>query len=169
MDRTLYTLLLQDIRFLLGAESEQATSLRELAESISDPTLRSLFDEHAEQTDLQIDRLQKILSDAAEDGEGELPAAVDGLIEDTEMVADMELGQPVQDIAIAAAARKMEHYEIACYESALALAEQLGLEDVITPLRQSLEEERRADARLAAAALNLTQAHAPSSTAPVRH
>ena len=60
-------------------------------------------------------------------------------------MADMELGQPVQDVAIGTAARKMEHYEIACYESAISIAEQLGLQDVVQPLRQSLEEERRAD------------------------
>lgn len=164
MDQTLYNLLLQDARFLLGAETEQATRMRELAESISDNTLRALFTEHAEETDGQIDRLQEILRAAGEEGEGEVPGAVDGMIEDAEMVADMELGQPVHDVAIASAARKMEHYEIACYESAIAVAEQLGLEDMVQPLRQSLEEERRADQRLAAAVATLIQAQVPLET-----
>ena len=164
MDQTLYNLLLQDARFLLGAESEQATRMRELAESISDNRLRALFAEHAEETDGQIDRLQEILSAAGEEGDGEIPAAVDGMIEDAEMVADMELGQPVQDVAIGTAARKMEHYEIACYESAISIAEQLGLQDVVQPLRQSLEEERRADQRLAAALLTLIQTQVPMET-----
>ena len=164
MDQTLYNLLLQDTRFLLGAESEQATRMRELAETITDESLRAVFTEHAAETDQQIDRLQQILTAAGEEGEGEVPSAVDGLIEDAEMVADMDLGEPVQDVAIAAAARKMEHYEIACYETAISIAEQLGLQDVVQPLRQTLEEERRADQKLAAAAMLLIQAQVPLET-----
>jgi ferritin-like metal-binding protein YciE len=75
MEQTMYNLLLQDARFLLGAESEQATRMRELAESIGDESLRALFDEHAEETDVQIDRLQEILRAAGEEGEGEVPGA----------------------------------------------------------------------------------------------
>ncbi|HYP06381.1 MAG TPA: DUF892 family protein [Bryobacteraceae bacterium] len=168
MDQTLYNLLLQDTRFLLGAESEQASRMRELAERISDERLKALFSSHAEETDAQVERLQEILSTAGEEGEGEIPAAVDGLIEDAETVADMELGQPVLDVALAAAARKMEHYEIACYESAIAIAEQLGLSEVVEPLRQSLEEERRADQSLAMVAMTLVQAQVPLETESTR-
>jgi ferritin-like metal-binding protein YciE len=161
MDQTLYNLLLQDTRFLLGSESEQATRMRELAENVSDSNLRTVLDKHAEETDIQIDRLQQILSDAGEEGDGEIPAAVDGLIEDAEVVADMELGPAAQDVAIAAAARKMEHYEIACYEAAISIADQLGLQEIIEPLRLSLEEERRADANIAAAAKVLIENQFP--------
>jgi ferritin-like metal-binding protein YciE len=58
----------------------------------------------------------------------------------------------------------MEHYEIGCYESAIAIAEQLGLQDVVEPLRQSLEEERRADQKIAAAAMVLIRAQVPMET-----
>ena len=169
MDQVLYTLLLQDTRFLLGAESEQATRLRELAESIEDPHLRTLFDEHAAETDTHIDRLQRILADAGEDGEGEIPAAVDGLVEDAEIIADMEFGHPVQDLAIASAARKIEHFEMACYESAIAIAEQLGLNDVLASLSQSLEEERIADRKLATAAVALIKAQLAVESHVTRH
>src|SRR5215218_5387564 len=121
MDQTLYNLLLQDTRFLLGAESEQSSRMRELAASITDENLRAVFAEHAEETDAQVGRLQSILSAAGEEGDGEIPAAVEGLIEDAEMVADMDLGDRVLDVALAAAARKMEHYEIACYEGAIMI------------------------------------------------
>ena len=164
MDQTLYSFLLQETRFLLGAESEQATRMRELTEGITDPKLRAVFVEHAAETDNQIDRLEEILSAAGEEGDGETPVAVDGMIEDAETLAEMELGATTQDVAIAAAARKMEHYEIGCYESAIAIAEQLGLQDVVEPLRQSLEEERRADQKIAAAAMVLIRAQVPMET-----
>ena len=101
---------------------------------------------------------------AGEEGEGEIPAAIDGLIQDAEIIADMELEEPVQDVAIAAAARKMEHYEIACYEAAIAIAEQLGLSEIIEPLRLSLQEERHADEKIAAAAKILIERHVPLET-----
>ena len=39
------------------------------AENVSDSNLRTILDKHAEETDIQIDRLQQILSDAGEEGE----------------------------------------------------------------------------------------------------
>jgi ferritin-like metal-binding protein YciE len=168
VDQSLYNLLLQDARFLLGAEAEQASRMRELADSINDGNLRRVFEEHAAETDQQVRRLEQILSAAGEEGEGEVPAGVDGMIEDAEMMADMELGEAVRDVALAAAARKMEHYEIACYQGAIDLAQQLGLEDVVQPLRQSLEEERRADQRIAQALMPLIQAQVENETEAAR-
>lgn len=168
MDQSLYNLLLQDARFLLGAESEQASRMRELAESITDDNLRRVFEEHAQETDQQVIRLEQILTAAGEEGEGEVPAGVDGMIEDAEMMADMELGEAVRDVALAAAARKMEHYEIACYQGAINLAQQLGLDDVVQPLQQTLEEERRADQRIAEALMPLIQAQVANETEPAR-
>ena len=166
MEQTLYQLLIQDARFLLGAETEQTERLRELADSVSDEQLRTLLNEHAEETAGQIRRLETILSDAGEEPEGDVPGAVEGLVDDAEMIADQDLGS-VRDIALAAAARKMEHYEIGCYETSLAIAEQLGLAEVIDPRRQTLEEERRADQRIAAAAMRLVQSQVPGETEPV--
>ena len=168
MEQTLYNLLLQDARFLLGAEAEQQNRLRELVQNVSDPDLRSLLEEHADETSNQIRRLEEILRAAGEEGDGEIPSAVDGLIEDAEMMVDLEIGEQIRDVALAAAARKMEHYEIACYESSIAIAEQLGLQDVLGPLRESLDEERRADQRLALAAMKLIQEQVPRETEPAR-
>ena len=167
MDPTLYNLLIQDAQFLHGAETEQSSRLRELMETVGNEELRSLFAEHAQETDQQIRRLEEILGAVGEEPANEVPIAVQGLVDDAETVADQELGPDVRDVAIAAAARKMEHYEIACYETALAIAEQLGVEEIIVPLRESLEEERRADQRIAAAAMAIIQAQIPRETEPV--
>lgn len=163
MDQTLYSLLMQDVRFLFGAETEQAQRLYELGEAVSDERLQALFTEHGDETTGQIQRLATILTEAGEEAEGDLPAAVEGLVGDAEYVADQEFG-PVRDIALACAARKMEHYEIGCYESAVAIAEQLGLTHMVEPLRQSLEEEVRADARIAEVVLALVQEQIPLET-----
>jgi ferritin-like metal-binding protein YciE len=51
----------------------------------------------------------------------------------------------LRDAGLIASAQKIEHYQIAAYGTAAALAGQLGLRDEQKMLHLSLEEERRAD------------------------
>ena len=51
-------------------------------------------------------------------------------------------------IALIAAAQKVEHYEISGYGSARALAEALGLDDVVDLLTTTLDEEAATDEKL---------------------
>ena len=48
----------------------------------------------------------------------------------------------------AAAAQRVEHYEIAGYGNAVALAEELGLESAVELLEETLDEEKEADSTL---------------------
>ncbi len=54
----------------------------------------------------------------------------------------------VIDAALIAAAQRVEHYEISAYGSARALARQLGHEDVVELLQETLDEESAADEKL---------------------
>lgn len=51
---------------------------------------------------------------------------------------------PGADIALIAAAQKVEHYEIASYTAACTLAQQLKMPDVVQLLQMSLSEEQNA-------------------------
>jgi ferritin-like metal-binding protein YciE len=53
-------------------------------------------------------------------------------------------------MALIIAAQKVEHYEIAGYGSARTLAEWLGLDDVVTILQSTLDEEGATDKKLTA-------------------
>ena len=54
-----------------------------------------------------------------------------------------------QEIAgLIAAAQAVEHYEIARYGTLIAWAEQLGMADSVSALKQTLEEEKAADKKL---------------------
>jgi ferritin-like metal-binding protein YciE len=57
-------------------------------------------------------------------------------------------GDDLRDAGLIASAQKLEHYEIAAYGTAAALAGQLDLRDDQKLLHQSLEEEKQADALL---------------------
>jgi hypothetical protein len=58
----------------------------------------------------------------------------------------------LRDAAIIGSAQRVEHYEIAAYGTILAHARLLGLDEVVTLLEPTLEEEKAADEKLTAIA-----------------
>ena len=55
---------------------------------------------------------------------------------------------PALDAGLLAAAQAVEHYEIARYGTLIAWAEELGLEDAVSLLEETLEEEKATDEAL---------------------
>jgi ferritin-like metal-binding protein YciE len=70
------------------------------------------------------------------------------LIAETEKMFTMLQGQDLRDAALIASAQKLEHYEIAAYGTAAALAGQLDLRDEQRTLHDSMEEEKEMDIQL---------------------
>jgi ferritin-like metal-binding protein YciE len=82
---------------------------------------------------------------------------VEALVAETEKMLKLVRGKDLRDAALIASAQKLEHYEIAAYGTAAALAGQLELREDQSTLHDSLEEERQTDAlltRLAKAEVN---------------
>ena len=80
--------------------------------------------------------------------------AVRGLVEDAQDLADTGFSPELLDVALIAAAQKMEHFEIAAYGSVRAHAEALGLDKAVKLLDETLEEEKAMDERLNKIALD---------------
>jgi Domain of unknown function (DUF892) len=55
---------------------------------------------------------------------------------------------PALDAGLLAAAQAVEHYEISRYGTLIAWAEELGLEDAVSLLEKTLEEEKATDEAL---------------------
>jgi ferritin-like metal-binding protein YciE len=88
-------------------------------------------------------------------GAGQVPTGVQGLTREAEQKAEAVQDPGLRDVALIAAAQKMEHYEIACYGTARAMAHTLGLDEAARLLQASLDEEEAADKRLTQIALVL--------------
>ena len=73
---------------------------------------------------------------------------MEGLIEEGEDILDQATDDAILDTALIGAVRRIEHYEIAAYDSAASHAELLGEARVATLLRTSLEEEQGAGLEL---------------------
>jgi ferritin-like metal-binding protein YciE len=73
---------------------------------------------------------------------------MEALLNETEKMLSLLEDDRLRDAGLIASAQKLEHYEIAAYGTAAALASQLELRDDQRMLHDSLEEERKTDAAL---------------------
>jgi len=73
---------------------------------------------------------------------------MEALLNETEKMPSLLEDDNLRDAGLIASAQKLEHYEIAAYGTAAALASQLELRDDQRMLHDSLEEERKTDAAL---------------------
>jgi ferritin-like metal-binding protein YciE len=137
-----------ELQELMNLEGQLANALIRMAEVASHASLKNALMHHREQTQLQRRRLESILEKHGADPRAHVDQAMQALINETEKMLTMLNGNDLRDAGLIASAQKLEHYEIAAYGTAAALAGQLDLRDDQKLLHQSLEEEKQADALL---------------------
>jgi ferritin-like metal-binding protein YciE len=69
------------------------------------------------------------------------------LSEGADMIGDAE-DDAARDAVMIAAAQKVEHYEIASYGTLAALAKELGYDDAVPLILDTLKEEKSTDEKL---------------------
>lgn len=145
---TLRELLQDQLKDLYSTESQLVKALPKMAKSASSEPLREALTSHLEETRGQLERLQTIGERLGLRLNGKKCQAMEGLLEEGKEVLESEGEDPVIDLALIAAAQRVEHYEISAYGSARALAEQMGHDDVVELLQETLDEESAADEKL---------------------
>lgn len=148
MAATMQELFLDELRDLYDAEKQLTKALPEMAEAAKAKELRNAFSEHLEQTKGHVQRLEQIFEALGEKGTGKKCAAMAGLIKEGNEVVEESGENAVRDAGLIAAAQKVEHYEMSGYGSARTHAELLGNQRAASLLKQTLEEEKAADAKL---------------------
>ncbi|MCA6116028.1 ferritin-like domain-containing protein [Bradyrhizobium sp. WSM 1738] len=141
-------LYLAELQELVSVEDQLAEALLRMAAAASHPALKDALVDHHAETLRQKERLVGILQKHGADPTAHVDQAMQALIRETRKMLGMLVGDDLRDAALIASAQKLEHYEIAAYGSAAALAGQLELRDDQTILHDSLEEEKEADAVL---------------------
>jgi ferritin-like metal-binding protein YciE len=130
---------------LRSAEMQLMDALPKLANAATDSELKAAFENHLEETKGHFRRLQEIIAGVGFPVPTEECEAMKGLIAEGEKVIEAEGEPDVRDVALIAAAQRVEHYEIAAYGTAKTLAGELGLSEARTLLDQTLQEEGNAD------------------------
>ena len=141
--------LLEDqLKDIYSAENQLVKALPKMAKKASFKGLKEAFTSHLEETKHQVERLDEIGQTLGIKLAGKKCKAMEGLVEEGAEVLEAVGPGPVIDSALIAAAQRVEHYEISAYGSARALASQLGHEEVVALLQETLDEESAADEKL---------------------
>lgn len=141
--------LLEDaIKDLYSAENQLVKALPKMAKKASSPALKKALTTHLEETKIHAQRLETIGKELEVKVSGKKCKAMEGLIEEGAEVLEEEGDPAVIDAAIIGAAQRVEHYEIAAYGTARAIAEKLGHSRVVSLLQQTLDNEGAADKKL---------------------
>lgn len=130
------------------AEKQLVKALPKMAKAATNGDLRNAFTTHLEETKEQVKRLEQVFELMDMPAKGKVCPAIDGILEEGKEIMDEFSDDPALDAGLVSAAQKAEHYEISCYGCMSAWAEQLGLEDVVALLNETLEEEKGADEKL---------------------
>jgi ferritin-like metal-binding protein YciE/sporulation protein YlmC with PRC-barrel domain len=145
---TLEALLVHELKDLYHAEKQLIKALPKVAKKASSPQLKDAIEEHLQQTEGHVERLEQIFEMLGEPAKGVPCKAMEGLLEEGEEVMSLKGTPETLDAGIILAAQKIEHYEIASYGTVAHWAEVLGRHDIKRLLGQTLEEEEQTDEKL---------------------
>ena len=140
-------LLAEELQDLLSAENQLLAALPKMAGAAHHPKLKEAFTKHLEQTKGHAERLKNALRLLGDAGDSKTCKAMKGLVEEGQETIDegKEKDELTADLALIAAAQRVEHYEISGYGNARCLAKQIGENEVATLLTHTLGEEEAAD------------------------
>jgi ferritin-like metal-binding protein YciE len=160
MDNDLHELFLEELADVYNAETQITKALPKMAKAAESDELRQAFEEHLQQTEEQISRLDQVFESLGETMKRKTCKGMQGLIEEGKEVMEEQKGSPAIDAALIAAAQKVEHYEIATYGTLCAWAEQMGHQEALELLKQNIDEEETTDERLTELAESLANQRA---------
>ena len=140
-------LLVEELQDLLHAESQLTKALPQMVQAAHNPKLKEAFEKHLQQTEGHVDRLRRAFELLGDKAQAKPCKGMAGLIEEgQETISEgKEKSELAADLALIAAAQKIEHYEICGYGTVRTLARQIGETQVATLLDHTLGEEESAD------------------------
>ena len=145
---SLRQLYVNELKDLYNAETQLVKALPKMAKASSNAELRQGFEEHLRQTSEHVSRLEQIFDMLGEKATGKKCLGMEGLVKEGAETMSEDYEGAVMDAAIVGAAQRVEHYEIAAYGTARAFAEQLGENEHVSLLEETLEEEKLTDEKL---------------------
>jgi len=141
-------LLLEELKDLYSAEKQIVKALPKIIKGASSEELKSAITEHLEITKGQVTRLEEVFGQLDEKPKAKTCKGMQGLLEEGSESLDEEEKGMLRDLQLIGAAQRVEHYEVAAYGTAKAMAEKLGLSEAADLLNETLEEEEEADKKL---------------------
>jgi ferritin-like metal-binding protein YciE len=146
--KTLEDVVLHFLKDMYYAEKAVLKLFPELVSAAEHDGLKKILLKHADQTKAQIARLEKVFSVLGKPVEAVTCEAIIGLVQETDDVVKHTSPGAVRDAALVACVTAIEHYEIARYGTIASWLEVMGHAAAAALLRQSMQEDSEADAKL---------------------
>ncbi|NGX97410.1 MAG: ferritin-like domain-containing protein, partial [Candidatus Afipia apatlaquensis] len=103
-------------------------------------------------TEGQVDRLEQIFALIDKPAKAKTCDAIMGILDEGKEIMDEYKGTEALDAGLLAAAQAVEHYEMSRYGTLKAWATQLGMNEAVKLLDETLQQERKTDKDLTALA-----------------
>ncbi|KQW28091.1 hypothetical protein ASE36_16740 [Rhizobium sp. Root274] len=146
--KTLEDLFHETLKDIYYAERKILKALPKMARAAQDEKLKAAFQQHKDETEGQVERLQQVFEIIGKRPRAKTCPAIDGIVEESEEIMEEFKGSPALDAGLLAAAQAVEHYEISRYGTLKAWALQLGYNDAVKLLDETLSEESKTDEAL---------------------
>jgi ferritin-like metal-binding protein YciE len=145
---TLRELLIDELKDLYSAEKQIVKALPKIIRGSSSESLKAAITEHLEVTKGQVSRLEEAFGHLDQRPKAKLCKGMEGLLAEGAETLEQEEKGTLRDLALIGAAQRVEHYEVAAYGTAKAMADKLELSEIADLLGETLREEEEADQKL---------------------
>jgi ferritin-like metal-binding protein YciE len=146
--KSLREAFIDEVRDTYDAERQLTKALPKMAKAATSPELAAAFSAHLDETQVHIERLQKVFELLDEKVRGKHCEGIAGIIEEGSSIMEEDFDDATMDACLIAAGQRAEHYEMAAYGTLVAWAEVLEEAEVATLLQETLDEEKSADQKL---------------------
>ena len=149
---------LKDIYY---AEKNILKAMPSMAKKAHASELKKALESHRQETEGQIERLEKVFEMLDVPARGRKCEAIEGILSEAkEHMKEIE-DEDVLDASVIAFAQTIEHYEICRYGTLIEWGKDLGFNDAVELLQQTLEQEKNDDRLLAQIARSMS--HHPAA------
>lgn len=145
---SLQKLYIEQLQDAYSAEEQILEALPRMMEQTKHAELKRAFQQHYQQTEQQVQRLERIFEDLGEKPGEKKCKGMEGLLEEGDEAIKEFKDSDVLDAALISAAQTVEHYEMARYGCARTYAHMLGLNEHAELLQRTLDEEGDTDHKL---------------------
>jgi ferritin-like metal-binding protein YciE len=150
-------LFLHELGHILYVEEKlEQDVLPKLMDEVADSELKTSLEKHLRETRGHVENVEEVFSKLGEEPKSEECIGFEGLKKEHDGLVG-EASPQLVDVVDTGAAARTEHYEIAAYESLIAMARGLGEKDVIDLLETNLKEEKDALREVQSAAKRLSK------------
>ena len=145
---SLNELFVEELKDLYSAENQILKALPKMIKKATSRQLKSGFEQHLKETQVHVERLEKIFQEIGESPKGKKCKGMEGVIDDGKELMEEDAEPEVMDAGLIGAAQHVEHYEIAGYGCVRTYAELLGHSNFANLLQNTLDEEKATDHKL---------------------